>query len=850
MAIFGMIRGWERAAIREEVHRLGQERAELLNAKILQSSEVVFAIRSFFAVHHSPTRSEFRAFVAPALARQPELSALEWVPRVSHDQRSRFEQQAIADGVENFQFTQQQEGNHLTRAPDRAEYFPVYYLEPLQANLRAAGYDISTSDIRRATLEEACDEAQLKATSPITLAQETGTDPYGFLVVLPIYANGEAPATVAERRAALTGFALAVFRISDLIDQSLSPLASSGINVSLKGSAGTEVIYQRDADPHAATSQWAAPLHAPFSRTGQIIPLYVGGRTWNLELSTTSAFVAGRYSWEPWGALFSILLLTAGLGAYLLYSARHAEIIESHVAKRTVQLLQEIHERRRIEAAAKTAEEHYRSIFENAIEGIFQTTADGRYLTVNTALARMYGFDTPESLIRGLGDIAHELYVDPRRRDDFILAIRRDSAVWDFESQIRRRDGAILWISENARAVHNSAGELLYYEGTVVDITRRKAAEESLQLAHEELEMRVGLRTVELAHANGVMHKEIAIRKQAEESAERATRAKSAFLATMTHELRTPMNAILGYSQLMSRDSNLTPTQRRAVSTIQTAGTHLMGVISEVLDLSKIESGKMVLSKDEFDLVALAHGIVAMFDQRAKQKNVHLLLCMEKGPLTVKGDESKLRQVLINLIGNALKFTDSGQVAIHIRREAGDIFRFEVSDTGPGIAPEHHELIFQPFCQSDAGLSRGGTGLGLAIAQEFVQLMAQSREVIRVKSERGCGASFYFILPLELVVPSPAGIEQFHSLNAENNSAWDGLVVPARMLAHMSAAAETCSTTELKRLLAEMDSDTPQLLAFVRTLQNCIDTFDFAGVQALVRSAETAASLAEEKCHG
>ncbi len=327
----------------------------------------------------------------------------------------------------------------------------------------------------------------------------------------------------------------------------------------------------------------------------------------------------------------------------------------------------------------------------------------------------MYGYGNPQELIAALSNIAHELYVDPERRADFVREIETHGAVWDFESQVYRRDRSVIWISENARTVRDGAGNVAYFEGMVVDITARRGAEDSLRRAHEELELRVSQRTAELAAANEALQAEIVVRKCAEEAAESANRAKSTFLANMSHEIRTPMNAILGYSQLMSRDQGLTYSQRQAIETILASGTHLMGVINDILDLSKIESGRLELIEVPVDLRALVHGVLGMFEHKARQKNIHLIADLPASPMNVRADEGKLRQVLINLVGNALKFTATGSVSVVIDAEENR-FHFAVRDTGPGINAEEQQLIFEPFCQAEAGLFNGGTGLGLAIA--------------------------------------------------------------------------------------------------------------------------------------
>ncbi len=194
--------------------------------------------------------------------------------------------------------------------------------------------------------------------------------------------------------------------------------------------------------------------------------------------------------------------------------------------------------------------------------------------------------------------------------------------------------------------------------------------------------------------------------------ADNANRAKSTFLANLSHEIRTPMNAILGYAQILSAGTDLTQDQYDGLQTIQHSGDHLLELINDVLDISKIEAGRTDLSPVDFDLVGLVSSLGAMFQQRCHAKDLHWRLEEDLPRAPVHGDENKLRQVLINLLGNAVKFATRGEVSLRVGKTAeNDDYLFEVSDTGPGIAEEHQTAVFEPFHQGDAGHQHGGTGL-------------------------------------------------------------------------------------------------------------------------------------------
>jgi len=290
----------------------------------------------------------------------------------------------------------------------------------------------------------------------------------------------------------------------------------------------------------------------------------------------------------------------------------------------------------------------------------------------------------------------------------------------------------------------------------------------------------------------------------AKDAADTANKAKSLFLANMSHEIRTPMNAILGYSQILKRDKQLPEKHRQSVETIEKSGDHLLGMINDILDLSKIEAGRMELQTADFDLNDLIAGITAMFRMRCEEKELKLnVVRFADGPVPVHGDEGKLRQVLIDLLGNAVKFTDQGEITLKIRpinpsvsssrREsaltsetepsqsrltsAATIYRFDVIDTGPGISTADQNEIFQPFQQSEAGFKKGGTGLGLAITRRQVELMGGE---VKLESTPGKGSRFYFEIklpPAEGRLAAPEATETREVVRLAAGSQVNALVV-------------------------------------------------------------------------
>ena len=366
-------------------------------------------------------------------------------------------------------------------------------------------------------------------------------------------------------------------------------------------------------------------------------------------------------------------------------------------------------ERMQLDQRVRDQQFYTRSLIESNIDALITTDPRGIITDVNKQMEALTGC-TRDELI---GAPFKDYFTNPERAEAGIKLVLGEGKVTDYELTARNRDGKETVVSYNATTFHDRDRKLRGVFAAARDVTERKRYEQSLQ---------------------------------------QANRAKSVFLANMSHEIRTPMNAILGFSQLMLRDQDLTPRQCQYLGTINRSGEHLLALINDILEMSKIEAGRTTLNLSTFDLPALLKDLEMMFRVRTDEKK--LLFSVEMlgdVPHYIVADINKLRQVFINVLGNAVKFTERGAVVLRVRVDrqgsAAPDLRVEIEDSGPGISVDDQDKLFRHFEQTKTGQQAGtGTGLGLAISQEFVRLMGGA---ITVTSQVDKGSVFVIQLPLK-----------------------------------------------------------------------------------------------------
>ena len=424
-----------------------------------------------------------------------------------------------------------------------------------------------------------------------------------------------------------------------------------------------------------------------------------------------------RYIPKPWQPEDLTLTVKEAIRSY----AQEKQIAQQNLTLQLLnQQLENLIEQRT--AALRLSEEKFAKAFKNSPNPITITRlSDGCHLEVNDAFCQNLGY-TPEEII-GHSALDLGFWVNLKDRIALFQALKENGSIHNFEFDFRTKNGEIKTGLLSAEIIE-IAGETCVISVSQ-DITNRKITEIALQKAKEE--------------------------------ADKANRAKSQFLSNMSHELRTPLNAILGFTQLLTRDTTLKTEHQQQLEIISRSGEHLLNLINNILQMSKIEVGLITLDKTPFDLYRLLNTLEEMLRLQAQKKHLQLIFDLSPNlPQYIKTDESKLRQILINLLGNAIKFTTEGGVTLRVKQQLSPqkapnllTICFEIEDTGPGIAPQEITELFTPFIQTETGIkSQEGTGLGLPISREFIKLMDGD---ISVSSILNQGTIFKFHIQTEPV---------------------------------------------------------------------------------------------------
>jgi PAS domain S-box-containing protein len=633
------------------------------------------------------TSEDFQQF-ATYLTNNPSVSAWEWIPVVPSYDKASFELAAHNAGLAGFEIWNKDGQGKRVPVSGRAMYYPVFRVAPLDGNARALGYDLGSEPLRRAALEEAARTGQTTGTNPVVLVQETGTQK-GILIFRPVFSND------GSRR--LRGFALAVLQMGTLLKSEGSD-KSALMELSLLNS-------NEPSEPIAET--WDADS-SPTSGLSAMRPVLAFGKTFAATAHAGQEFMRMHSVRAGWLSILTGLVLTFALSAVINLTFRRREKLLHLVDERT-------HELRESEALQ-------RLLLDNMSVGVVIVDPSTRVIErVNDYAAALFG--APGDHL--LGRRCHSFLCPASEGACPVCDLKQD--VDNSDRTMLRADGSLLSILKTVKRIKLNGQEKLLE--CFVDVSDRKKAESALLETNRQLEET-------MIRANEMTVK-----------AETANAAKSEFMSIMSHEIRTPINGVIGMTGLLL-STELNAEQRRYAESVRSSGESLLGLINDILDFSKIEANKLDLEEMDFDLPNLLDDFAATMAVLAHEKRLFLRHIIDPSvPTNLRGDPGRLRQILTNLTGNAIKFTSIGEVTIRIsiadRNENDVLLHISVCDTGIGIPADKIGLLFDKFSQVDASITRqyGGTGLGLAISKQLAELMGGETGVI---SEEGKGSEFWF----------------------------------------------------------------------------------------------------------
>lgn len=669
-----------------------EERAQAIEAEITHNLSAITSIRSFYLASEFVSREEFNIFTTPYLINLKSIQALEWIPKVSGSQRAVYEKRARDEGYSGYQFTERSSKGKMVPAIEREIYFPVYYLNPIKGNENALGFDLNSNKERRGILSRSRDTGKTLATAPISLVQERG-ESVGFLVFIPIYKNNANISGIEERRAAIDGFALGVYRINDLIIAALKDFPVVGLKLNL-----TDITDKTKDQPLMTLIEGSLvepSIEDNIKNTARSLSTVINilNRKWKLDVSTTPTFARLLPRDHSLGFfIFGILLTVLITWIYSILVTR-TSTLNALVVKRTEELNHSLEE---------TASEKDRTdaIISSIGDGLLVTDSENKVLLMNKAAEELLDVQVSDAL----GFSVDLVIKDETLRDQVIDTLKKSSG-YEFDFTL------------------DSSGDVTTGKGRIM---RARTA-----VIKDKEGRKSGIVTIihDVSHEREI------------------DRMKTEFISTAAHELRTPLTSIQGYSEILSTRDDLSEVERKKfLRYINHQSQGLAKIVDDLLNISRMESGKgLVLNRVRCDS---GEAIKMICDQYNKISLNHNITChLPKKVVLLFVDKDKVGQVLMNLLSNAVKYSPDGGTINMTGEVKGDEYVITVEDEGLGMTSEQVDQIFNKFYRVDfSETAPEGTGLGMTIVKYIVEAHGGR---IWLESEFGKGTKVIFTIPIK-----------------------------------------------------------------------------------------------------
>jgi PAS domain S-box-containing protein len=697
ISAYFIIQNLKHQQVRQEILAVNNLQIQSIEKALISKANTLNSLKAFFDASEHINRADFKIFSAPFLKEHQDIHALEWVPKVEGDQREYYEKLARAEGFNDYTIKEANSEGVLKAAPLRDVYFPVYYAEPLEANKKILGLDSPLNLRRVEAIKKATDTGHITAAGTFPLLQDKQRKT-GLLIFNPVYSHSPNYMTVQKRQNHLKGFVLLVLRVDDVVNATLNKVN------------GDTIISIEDVTNPLKSESIFGPVsqetvNSEFS-SESVIEIF--GRRWKIKSCPNPSAYVNTTPFLPWIVLLIGIIFTVFVTYTFIQLTRRTAVIRKIVEKQTYDLAEE---------------RKFSELVINAIPDlIFVKDESFKIVKANKSFLDIFPVSKRNKII---GHTTVENF-SAEEADLFLTEDRRafDLGYSRAYETLKLGNGKVINI-DTMKVRFEDMNNKRYILGIARDVSELHKVKENLENTVED-------RTKELKAAN---------------------ETKDMFLANMSHELRTPLNSIIGLVRILMQEEDLSNDHVSTLGIVDQSSTSLLEIVNDILDISKIEAGKIELENLPFNVADLTSSILNQLRPLTSKNGLDLRNNEAEIPAThVLGDEFRLSRIILNLASNAIKYTNEGYVEVLTVVEEIDDENIEykciITDTGIGIPEDKIEFIFDKFTQAEESTERrfGGTGLGLNITQHLVSLMGGD---IKVESEHGKGSVFTVSLILK-----------------------------------------------------------------------------------------------------